>query len=278
LTILDKKENNSNFNSYLIIIYWGILKMNLIDTHAHLESLKDLEGSLNRAKKAGLTTIIAMGVDYDSDLWVLNESVKYQNKPLNIYQAIGIHPHNLNTSKVESTLKLVEENIDKIIAIGEIGLDYWYKEVRKNPYKKNEQQEIFKVFLKLAKKNEKPVSIHSRGAWSDCVKLTIEAGIKKAVFHWFTGNLEILDNILNQGYYVSATPAINYSKQLREVVKYTPLENLLLETDSPVIFQGQTSEPAHVAKVLSPIAQLKGIREEKVAIQTEKNAKALFKF
>ena len=250
--------------------------MELIDTHAHLEDVENLDEALARAEEAGLVAVITMGSDHRSNLWALEESSKHKRENLRVYPAIGLHPWGLDPSKVEANIQLIEGKIDKAIAVGEIGLDYWYKQVRKSPEKKEEQRKLFRRLLQIAKNNRKPVSIHSRGAWADSVDITVETGIRKAVFHWFTGPTDVLEKLLQEGYRVSATPAAAYSKEHRSTIEKTPLENLLLETDSPVAYKGEPAEPAHVLKTLSAVAELKGVRRETVADQTTDNAKRLF--
>lgn len=250
--------------------------MELIDTHAHLESIKGLRGAIKRAVEVGVVAVIAVGSDYESNIWVLYESQKYGTKKLKIYPALGIHPWGLDISKVDKTISLIEENINNIVALGEVGLDYWYKEARKNDDIKEIQREVFRRVLSLARRSNKPLSIHSRGAWADCVDMVIEAGVKAAVFHWFSGPLEVLKKILDYGYYISATPAAAYSKEHRRVIAETPLENIILETDSPVVYAGETSEPAHIIKALNAVAELKGESAETVAEKTTENAKKIF--
>lgn len=250
--------------------------MELIDTHAHLEEVKDLKGAIRRAVKAGVIAIIAVGSDYESNLWILNESKKYETRKLKIYPALGLHPWGLDLSKVNETINLIEKNIDIIVALGEIGLDYWYKDARKNDEVKGLQKEVFWRVLNLARKNNKPVSIHSRGAWMDCVDMTVEAGVKKAVFHWFSGPLDVLKKLLDYGYYISATPAAAYSKEHRKVIENTPLENIVLETDTPVVYVGEVSEPAHIVKALNAVAELKGEKVGVVAEKTTENARKIF--
>jgi TatD DNase family protein len=250
--------------------------MNLVDTHAHLEEVKDLDGALGRAEAAGVVAVVAMGIDHASNVWSLEESGKHQRSGLKVYPAVGLHPWGLDPSKADATIRLIEENVDKVVAIGEIGLDYWYKEVRKGLEKQELQREIFRRLLGIAKAHSKPVSVHSRGAWTDCVNIAIESDVKKAVFHWFSGSLDDLKRLLDHGYYVSATPAVAYSKEHMAVVEKTPLERLLLETDSPVAYRGEPSEPAHVLKALSAVSQLKGEEEGNVAEKTTENARSVF--
>lgn len=251
--------------------------MELVDTHAHLEDLGNLDEALTRAEEAGVIAIVTMGSDRESNLWALKESATHQKAKLKIYPAIGLHPSSLDPSKIEGNIHFIEENVQEAVAMGEIGLDYWYRDVRKSTEKKQQQRELFRRLLEIAKKNGKPVSIHSRGAWADCVEMTIETGIEKAVFHWFTGPLDVLERLLDEGYHVSATPAAAYSKEHRGAIKTTPLENLLLETDSPVAYRGEPAEPAHVLKTLSAVAELKGVRAETIAKETTDNARRLFR-
>ncbi len=250
--------------------------MKLIDTHAHLEMLDKVDEMLERAEGAGVVAIVTMGSDYESNLWALKESINHQRRNLKVYPAIGLHPWGLDTSKIEVNIGLIEKNIGKVVAVGEIGLDYWYEEVRKNPGKKEEQRSLFKRLLEIAKRNRKPVSIHSRGAWADCVEIAAETGIEIAVFHWFTGPLDILRKLLDHGYHVSATPAIAYNKEHRAVVANTPLERLVLETDSPVAYQGETSDPLYILRTLSAVARLKEEKEETIAEKTTENANVIF--
>jgi len=248
----------------------------LVDTHAHLEDLEHLNEALRRAEAAGIVAIITMGSDRDSSLWALNESQHYEMENLKIYPAIGVHPWSLNPSNISEDINFIEENAHRAVAIGEIGLDYWYREVRKNPERKEQQKTLFRNLLRIAKENGKPVSIHSRGAWMDSVEITIEMEVQKAVFHWFTGPEEALKKLLDHGYYISATPAANYSREHRAAIRNTPLENILLETDSPVVYRGETAEPMHVLKSLSAVAELKGESKEKIAEKTTENARRVF--
>ncbi len=248
----------------------------LVDTHVHLEDVEDLEGAIRRAAEAGVIAIIAVGSDYDSSLFALGIS-RNEGFGLKIYPALGIHPWSLSRGRIEPTLKLIESRIDEAVGIGEVGLDYWYKEVRKDSEKRRLQQDVFTSFLEIAKQHDKPIIVHSRGAWEDSVDMTIEAGVKKAVFHWFTGPTQALEKLVERGYFVSATPAAEYSKEHQKVVENAPLENLLLETDSPVNYRGLEAEPAHVVRSLSAVARLKGVNESVIAEKTTENALKLFR-
>ncbi|MBW2031059.1 MAG: TatD family hydrolase, partial [Deltaproteobacteria bacterium] len=159
---------------------------------------------------------------------------------------------------------------------GEIGLDYWTKAARKDPGQRNLQKEVFSTLLDLCKRLSKPAIIHCRGAWEDCPGLVMDMQIEKAVFHWFSGPLEVLDQLLDRGYFISATPAAAYSEKHQAAIARAPLDHLLLETDSPVIYQGKASEPAHVFKTMKEVARIKGVTEEQVAEITTMTALKFF--
>jgi len=248
----------------------------LVDAHAHLEEISDLKGATRRAADAGVAAIITAGSDCNSCRFALNVSKK-ESYGLAIFPALGIHPSSLGKEEIEPTLGFIESNIREAVSIGEVGLDYWYREVRKDPEKRKLQQDLFRSFLDMANRYDKPIIIHSRGAWKDSVEMTAEAKVKNAVFHWFTGPDDTLRKLLEHGYFVSATPAAEYSKEHRIVIEKTPLENLLLETDSPVNYRGIEAEPAHVVKSLSAVANLKEMAENRVAEETTENASRLFR-
>ena len=248
----------------------------LVDVHSHLEDISDLDSAVSRAVNAGVVAIITAGSDYNSCKSALRISKK-QSRGLKIVPTLGIHPWSLNKEEIEPALSLIESRIGEAVGIGEVGLDYWYREVRKDPEKRKLQQDLFRSFLDMAKRYDKPIIIHSRGAWKECVEMTIEAEVRNAVFHWFTGPDDTLEKLLEHGYFVSATPAAEYSKEHRRVIEKTPLENLLLETDSPVKYRGIEAEPAHVVKSLSAVAKLKKIAENRIAEETTENASRVFR-
>jgi len=248
----------------------------LIDTHAHLEQIKNLEQALTEAKSANIIAIIGVGSDYKSNRKVLDFAQTYKDF---IYPALGLHPWNLKVSEMDRNLEFIEAHIDKAVAIGEIGLDY-HKRVRERA-EKDLQKCALKEVLKMAKTYKKPVIIHSRYAWRDSLDLVEEAQLEKVVFHWYTGTSSVLRDIVSQGYFISATPAVEYHEEHRRAVKQIPLERLLLETDSPVIYRRGSeveyeSKPAHILRALRGVAGLKGVSEAKIAEITTNNALNFF--
>lgn len=249
----------------------------LIDTHAHLDELENLDLVLEEAKENGIIAIMAVGSDYQSNVKILEISQLYCSF---VYPALGLHPWqlaNLGASQFNDNLQFIEQNIATVVAVGEIGLDYDKRVVK--AASKELQRDVLRHLLDLAKKYAKPAIIHSRYAWRDSFQLVQDAGVNKAVFHWFTGFSSVLRDIITAGYFVSATPAAEYHEEHRRAVKETPLNRLLLETDCPVTYGRKVkykSKPADVVRSLKAVAQLKEIDEAAIAELTTRNAINLF--
>ena len=245
----------------------------LIDTHAHLDELKNLDSMLEEAKKTGVIAIVAVGSNHQSNIKTLQISQKHRRF---VYPALGLHPWelaDLRTVEIDDNLRFIEQNIASAIAVGEIGLDY-DKRVLKVASKEL-QQEVLGRLLNIARKYNKPAIIHSRYAWKDALHLIQEVGMDKAVFHWFTGFSGVLRDIIDGGYFISATPAAEYHEEHRRAVKEAPLTRLLLETDCPVTYGREAryeSRPADILRGLKSVSQLKDIDEVTVAEQTTRNA------
>ena len=245
----------------------------LIDSHAHLEELEDLDSAIDRAKQNGVVAIVAVGSDYESNNRVLEIAGKYRGF---VYPALGLHPGLLHqaTSPLERQIQFLEDHLDQAVAIGEVGLDYHKRAL--SGTSKDRQHIVFSMLLSLGQKHRKPVVIHSRYAWRDSFTLAKGAGVELAVFHWYTGPSNVLKDILDAGYFVSATLAAEYHAEHRRAVKEAPLERLLLETDCPVVYQGHRSEPADVTRSLQAAADIKGLPAGVVAEKTSENAMLLF--
>ena len=248
----------------------------LIDSHAHLDEVANIEQALSEAKQAGIMAIIAVGSDYDSNQKVLNLARDYKDF---VYPALGLHPGNIKDSEVDLNLEFIEANVAEAVAIGEVGLDY-HKKVRART-DKDEQKRVLGEILKIANAHHKPALIHSRYAWRDAFNLVAEAQLEKAVFHWYTGPSSVLRDIVDQGFHISATPAVEYHEEHRRAIKEIPLERLFLETDSPVVYgRGREfeyeSRPADVLRALNGVSELKGISVAEIAEATTENARIFF--
>ena len=251
--------------------------LKVIDTHAHLDELENIESTLSKAKEAGVKAIIAVGSNYQSNQKVMEICQKHSTF---VYPALGLHPWDLGsleTAQIDDTIKSIEEMSPHIVAIGEIGLDYDKRVVKRAS--KELQKEVLKRLLELARENKKPITIHSRYAWTDCFNLVKDAGVEKAIFHWFTGFSSVLRNIVDAGYFISCTPAAEYHEEHRRAIKETPLERLLLETDCPVVYGREIkyrSQPSDILRSLKAAAALKETHEVSIAEQTTYNAEQLF--
>ena len=248
----------------------------LIDTHAHLEEIENLTQAIDEARLASIIAIIGVGSDYQSNQKILDLAQAYKGF---IYPMIGLHPYNLKDTDIDRNLEFIEAHINEVVGIGEVGLDY-HKKVRVGA-DKDLQQRVLKEILKIARRYEKPVSLHSRYAWRDSLTLVEEVQLKKVVFHWYAGTSSVLRDIVNEGFFISATPAVEYHGEHRRAVKEIPLERLILETDSPVVYGWGNefeyeAKPADLLRTLKGVAGLKGVSEAQIAEVTTNNALRFF--
>jgi len=251
----------------------------IIDSHAHIDQLGDLPGALARAYEAGVTDIVAMSVDLES-MKKLLDIVGHYKQP-RIHPALGIHPGTVKPELQQQTYDFMRANIKQARAIGETGLDYWYKWVRKDEIERQKQKDIFAFHLNLAKESDLPIVIHSRGAWRDCLSMTIESGVKRALFHWYSGPVDILDGIIEAGYYVSTSPSVAYSPESQKAMAHAPLERILVETDSPVTYKDGdgtfVAEPKDVIRTWRALVKLRGLDEQYALDTVNRNAKTFFR-
>jgi TatD DNase family protein len=249
----------------------------LIDTHCHLdfpEFNPDREIVIQRAKNEGIGYIINIGSSLEGSKKSLELSRQYSY----IYATAGIHPHEadrFDKQQGEAIKELLKN--PKVVAVGEIGLDYF-----KNFSKAENQKLLFLSLVKLAKDFNRPLIIHTRLAEDDTLKILKESMPAKAVVHCFSGDEVFLKKCLNLGFFISFTCNITYKKadKLRNLVKITPLERLLLETDAPFLspegLRGKRNEPVFVVQLAKEIARIKEVSLEEVARVTTENAKNFF--
>lgn len=246
----------------------------MIDVHAHLtaaEFAEDLEEVLERARVAGVEMVLTAGEDYEDNLKVLSLAKRY---PM-VKACLGHHPANLDRSTAESTLSLISNNIDGIAGIGEVGLDFWRA---KEPAERRTQEEIFGIFLEIAKANTIPPIVHSRSAGKRAIELLIEHGVKSACLHAFDGKASSAERGIQEGYFFSIPPSITRSPQKQKLVSHLPLERLLLETDSPVLGpdRAERNEPSNIISAAVKIAEIKGVSPEEVKRISRENTLSLF--
>lgn len=251
-----------------------------IDTHAHLtfpEYKIDLPEVIQRAKEANLEAIINIALDEEA----IKQSLRIiEEYPGFIFNAAGLHPHDAsdwNDAYAQKLRALAREK--KIIAIGEMGLDYHYK---LSPLDK--QKEVFRTSLRLAQELNLPAVIHSREASKDTLLIIHEEnqGNLKGVLHCFGGDMDLAKEALELGLLISFTANITFPKadKVRNAAKEIPLDRIMIETDCPFLapqtYRGKRNEPAYVIKVAEKMAEVKGISVEEIAEQTTRNARAFF--
>jgi len=246
----------------------------VIDTHCHLDEVDDVESIIKKSQATGVVAIVACGLDYKSNNVVLELAQKYKNY---VYAAIGVYPWTIPEAadSLDREVQFVEDNMKDAVCVGEVGLDYKKDLVKQAG--KEQQKELFAAMIDIAVKHDKPLSIHSRYAWKDCLSLVADAGATKAVFHWYTGPSSVLRGIVEGGYHVSACLAAEYHYEHKRAVKEMPLEQLLLETDTPVYYQGHRAMPADTVRALAAVCELKELGLAQVAEKTTANAVQLFK-
>ncbi len=248
-----------------------------VDVHSHItdDRYEDVGSVIERAKEAGVEQIICSAYNFYSSLEAIKLSQKYDN----VFANVGIHPENTNEIE-EDTLILIEElaKEEKVVAIGEIGLDF-----HREGFNKELQKKYFKSQIELANRVKKPIVVHSREAMGETIEILKNNPVsKESVIHCFSGSVESAKILLELGFSFSIGGVVTFknAKTLPEVVKFLPIEKILLETDcpymAPVPFRGKTNEPKNVVYVADEIARLKGMSIENVAFFTTKNAKRIF--
>ena len=249
----------------------------LVDTHCHLdfpEFDQDRDRVIQRSRDSGIDYIINIG----SSLSGSQKSCELAQKYDFIYAACGIHPHDADKAdeKMLDSLRLIAKK-DKIVAIGETGLDYY-----RNYSRPENQMSLFISLVKLAKEIGLPLVIHSRAAQEDILKVLKSSLPLRAVIHCFSGDEDFLKNCLDLGFFISFTCNLTYKKaeNLRNLAKVTPLERLMLETDAPFLspegLRGKRNEPLYVKNLAQEISRIKEVSLEEVAGITTENAKKFF--
>ena len=251
----------------------------VIDTHAHLYDVPDVAGALEQAAEAGVSDIIMPGVDLASNRRHHELRTAFGRPRLHL--ALGLHPGNISPEEIEYCFPYMRAHMSGAVAVGETGLDFSYTSVRTDAGKKDEQRAVFRRHLDLALEFNLPVIVHSRGAWQECLDMVKAAGVVRADFHWYSGPEDVLKGILDAGFVMSCSPAIEYSAEVRRAALYAPLERILLETDTPVKIPGPSrarvlSTPKDVWRPLRALAALKGVDESRVLTATSTLARAFF--
>lgn len=253
----------------------------IFESHAHYDDRQfdeDRDELLSSMKAHGIERIINIGCSIDSCRRTLELTEQYDF----IYGALGVHPSDIGCLN-EASFAWMSEQLDqtKVVAVGEIGLDYYWE---KDPAVREQQKEWFRRQLSLAREHSLPVVIHSREAAEDTFEIMKEASAMgiPGVIHCFSYSREIALEYVKLGYYIGVGGVVTYSngRRLKEAVSAVPLEHILLETDcpylSPVPYRGKRNSSLHLPRVVTEIAQLKGVSEKEVMAVTYRNAMNLF--
>ncbi len=246
--------------------------MNFTDAHCHLtkEFYNDIGKVIEKCSSAGVTRYIVNATDYESVLEVLELAKKYES----VYGAIGLHPEDVDKG---FDYRVLDNAIDnkKIIAIGEIGLDYHY-----DNYNKEKEIEAFKKQLIFAEKYHIPVIVHSRDATQDTLDILKEYKVT-GLIHSFSGSLEIAREYIKRGFLLGINGVITFKNcKIKEVYKNIPLESIVLETDSPFLtpvpYRGEKNDPSHIIDIAKFVSDLYGISLEELEKVTNANIDRVF--
>jgi TatD DNase family protein len=246
----------------------------LIDTHCHIHEPDfpiDVETAIAAANAADVRKILVVGTDMASS----DAAVEFAKNHDNIWSVIGVHPHE-SKHGIDGLEKLVDN--DKVVGIGEIGLDYYY-----NHSPRDIQIEILNQQIELAIKHDLPISFHVREAFDDFWPIVDNFGGKaRGVIHSFTDNVANLERSLERDFLIGVNGIATFNKDpiQHEMYQRIPLERMILETDAPFLapkpYRGKTNQPAYIKEIAQSIAQLNGKNLEEVAETTTKNAERLF--
>ena len=248
--------------------------VNFIDTHAHIykEYYESIDDVIEKIKNVGIMRVINSACDIDS----IKEVLEISNNNNSIYCTIGIHPENVDKYKEEDLL-YIERNInnEKVVAIGEIGLDYHYTKENKN-----EQIKLFEKQLAIAEKYNLPVVVHSREATEDTINTLKKFNIR-GVIHSFSGSYETAKIYEKMGYYLGVNGVVTFKNaNIKEVIKKINLSNILLETDSPYLSpepnRGKKNDPSNIIVIANYLCEILEIPLEKLSKITNENAHRIF--
>lgn len=251
----------------------------LFDTHVHLNAeqfSEDLDEVIDRAKAEGVDYMVVVGFDRPTIIKAMELVEEYEF----IYASIGWHPVDAIDMREEDLLWIEElAKNPKVVAIGEMGLDYYWD---KSP--KEIQQEVFRKQIQLAKKVKLPIVIHNREATADIITILKEENAAEVggIMHCFSGSVEVAKECVDMNFYISLGGPVTFknAKKPKEVAQEIPLDKLLIETDCPYLaphpHRGKRNEPSYVKLVAEQIAELKDMSYEEVSTVTTENAKKLF--
>ena len=255
-------------------------RVNLLDTHCHINDPllnKETDKIVTNYLNAGVEKVICIGCCPESNLDVIKLANKYES----VYCAVGVHPDDCYKYNAEELENLLKNKNEKVIAVGEIGLDYYHTKENRQ-----EQIKVFESQIQLANKYKLPIVIHCRDAFGDTLEILKKYAPFKygAVMHCYSGSLEFAREIIKLGLKISFTGTVTYKNALKvqEVAKNIPLNSFFFETDCPYLtptpYRGQRNEPMYVKEIYKFVADLRDLSVEEMEEIADSNAKNFFKF
>lgn len=246
----------------------------LIDSHCHLDSDQfdaDREQVIERALAAGITNMVAIGTGNGPP--DLEAGIRLADRHESFYATVGVHPHDASKQFDENHLAALTQH-PKVVAVGEIGLDYHY-----DFSPRETQKAVFIQQMRIAAAAKKPIVIHTREAWDDTIHLIRDHwnSAQGGIMHCFSGNAEQAQQALDLGFYLAFGGIVTFPKALdiQESARIAPLDRILVETDAPYLApvpkRGKRNEPAFMIETVKKLAQLRGVSEQQIAEQTTKN-------
>lgn len=255
----------------------------IVDSHCHLNILPEekvgtVSEVIEQARELGVTRMVCVAINPAQ--W--HEVLKLADEYDEVYAAIGVHPCEDKSVMVSNEALIEAASHPKVIAIGEIGLDYFHFE---NEPDMSWQHERFRQHIRIAKQLQKPIIIHTRNSTPDCLSILEEEGAEAVggIMHCFVEDLETAERAMKIGFYISFSGIVTFknAKELKEVAKAIPMDRILVETDSPYLapvpYRGKTNQPGYTRYVAEEIAHLKGLSLDAVAEATTANFNRLFK-
>ena len=252
----------------------------IFDTHCHLNDeklLQNVDEIIENARNVGVNRFLVVGWDKESSIIAIKLAEQYDD----VYAAIGFHPENIFDATEEDfqeTMKYIDH--PKVVAVGEIGLDYYWT---KDPIKRELQKEWFIKQIDFANEHHKPISIHNRDAFLDCLSILKEHRPQySGVMHCYSGSVELLKDVLDLGLYIGLGGPLTFlnAKTPKEVCEVVPLERLVVETDCPYLsphpLRGTVNEPKNVVLVVDEVTRLKGLSKKHILDVIYNNSNRLF--
>ncbi len=246
----------------------------MIDVHCHLEQKsynKDRDDVIKKCREK-LSAVISSAAHLNDFNLTLDMHKKY---PDFVYISLGLHPEYVNEIKdehIKKAIEIIKKNKNEISAVGEVGLDYYHV---KDKASQEKQKELFRIFIRLAKEIDKPLIVHCRDAFEDTLNILEEEKAEKVMMHLF-GDKNTISRVLENRWSISVGPIVTQSKTIKKIVKFMPIDKIMLETDSPWFGFGERGTPLNVLKAAVKISEIKKMTMEEVEEQTDLNAKNMF--